>query len=384
MNTAANKSLLSILSVSPDIRKTIDSGGPVVALESTIISHGMPYPRNVETALEVEETVRANGAVPATIAIIGGVIRVGLTRDEIEFLGTGGAASVPETVTGDAAAGTEAGKPAAETTGRAAIRKASRRDLAAVISRKEHASTTVAATMICAAAAGIPIFATGGIGGVHRGGEKTMDISADLRELGMTPVTVVCAGAKAILDIGLTLEYLETMGVPVIGYRTSDFPAFYSSESGFPLEYRAETPEEIARIISAQRALNLTGGILVANPVPREHEIPRKEIEPWISRALEEAERNGVRGKEITPFLLSRMEALTGGKSLSTNIVLVKNNAALAARIASDLAARIASDLAAGTASDLAARIASDLAAGTASDLAAGTAAAPGASTAPG
>jgi pseudouridine-5'-phosphate glycosidase len=322
MNTTA------FFSVSPDIKKTIEAGGPVVALESTIISHGMPYPENVKTAREVEEIVRANGAVPATIAVIAGKIRIGLSPEEIEFLG-----------------GATAGHGSTDASGsRAAeiprIRKASRRDLALVVSRGEHASTTVAATMICAAAAGIPVFATGGIGGVHRGGQMTMDISADLRELGQTPVTVICAGAKAILDIGLTLEYMETMGVPVIGYRTSEFPAFYSAESGFSLEYRADTPEEIARIISVQRTLGLVGGILVANPVPREYEIPRKEIEPWIARALEEAEKRGIKGKETTPFLLSRMESLTAGRSLATNIALIRNNAALAARIAAALAAR--------------------------------------------
>lgn len=295
---------------SPEIAAARAEKKPIVALESTIISHGMPYPRNIGTALEVEETVRRNGAVPATIAIINGKIRIGLGKDEIEFLARS-----------------------------SDVRKASRRDLALVLSRGENASTTVAATMILSALAGMEIFATGGIGGVHRGAAETFDISADLKELSHTPVTVICAGAKAILDIGLTLEYLETFGVPIIGYKTDSFPAFYTHKSGYSLEYRADTPEEIARFLNIKKHVTPEGGVLIANPVPEEYSLDPEFVERTVTAALEEARAKGITGKAVTPFLLSRMEAHTGGESLKTNIALIKNNAALAARIAAAAAA---------------------------------------------
>jgi pseudouridine-5'-phosphate glycosidase len=297
--------LFPMVSLSPEVENALRDKRPVVALESTIIAHGMPYPRNVETALLVEKTIYNRGAVPATCAIIGGRLRAGLTTDELELIGREGA-SIP---------------------------KASRRDLPYLVSKGLHGATTVASTMIIARLAGIRIFATGGIGGVHRGASVTMDISADLQELAHTPVAVVSAGAKSILDLGLTLEYLETHGVPVIGFGTSDFPAFYTRKSGFGVDYRLDTPQEIALLLSTQWQLGLTGGAVIANPVPEEYQIEADIIEKTIQEAVLEAEKTGIRGKKITPYLLARIEELTGGKSLETNIRLVLNNAALAADI---------------------------------------------------
>lgn len=294
-----------MVSLSPEVENALRDKRPVVALESTIIAHGMPYPRNVETALLVEKTIYNRGAVPATCAIIGGRLRAGLTTDELELIGREGA-SIP---------------------------KASRRDLPYLVSKGLHGATTVASTMIIARLAGIRIFATGGIGGVHRGASVTMDISADLQELAHTPVAVVSAGAKSILDLGLTLEYLETHGVPVIGFGTSDFPAFYTSKSGFGVDYRLDTPQEIALLLSTKWQLGLTGGAVIANPVPEEYQMEADIIEKTIQEAVLEAEKTGIRGKKITPYLLARIEELTGGKSLETNIRLVLNNAALAADI---------------------------------------------------
>ncbi len=286
------------------------NGEPIVALESTIISHGMPYPRNVETALRVEQTVRENGAVPATIAVIRGVPTAGLSPEEIEYLGKKGLA----------------------------VTKASRRDLPILAARKEDGATTVAATMIISALAGIEVFCTGGIGGVHRGAETTMDISADLEELSQTPVMVVCAGAKSILDIGLTLEYLETKGVPVIGYGTRDLPAFYTRKSGFSTDYEMDTPEEVAAAYLAQRALGYPGGMLIANPIPEEFSMDSDYISGKIEDALRSAQEQGIRGKAITPFLLDTIQKITGGESLEANIQLVLNNAAVSSRIAVALA----------------------------------------------
>ncbi len=294
-----------MVSLSPEVENALRDKRPVVALESTIIAHGMPYPRNVETALLVEKTIYNQGAVPATCAIIGGRLRAGLTTDELELIGREGA-SIP---------------------------KASRRDLPYLVSKGLHGATTVASTMIIARLAGIRIFATGGIGGVHRGASVTMDISADLQELAHTPVAVVSAGAKSILDLGLTLEYLETHGVPVIGFGTSDFPAFYTRKSGFGVDYRLDTPQEIALLLSTKWQLGLTGGAVIANPVPEEYQMEADIIEKTIQEAVLEAEKTGIRGKKITPYLLARIEELTGGKSLETNIRLVLNNAALAADI---------------------------------------------------
>lgn len=294
------------LDISPEVKAALDAGKPVVALESTIISHGMPYPKNVETAMLVEKTVRENGAVPATIAVIGGRLKAGLSAEEIEYLGK---------------------------TGRG-VAKASRRDLPALVARKADGATTVTTTMIIAHMAGIKIFATGGIGGVHRGAETTMDISADLEELAQTPVMVVCAGAKSILDLGLTLEYLETKGVPVIGYGTDELPAFYTRESGFGVDYRADSPEELAAVFTAQRELGYKGGMLVTNPIPEEYSMDKKVIDAAIEQALKEAAENGIKGKETTPFLLAKVVELTGGSSLESNIRLVLNNAVLAAKTA--------------------------------------------------
>lgn len=296
------------LDVSPEVAEALAAGKPVVALESTIISHGMPYPRNVETALLVEQTIRENGAVPATIAIIGGRLKAGLSKDEIEYLGK---------------AGTK-------------VAKASRRDIAALVARKADGATTVTTTMMIAHMAGISIFATGGIGGVHRGAEVTMDISADLEELGNTPVMVVCAGAKSILDLGLTLEYLETKGVPVIGYGTDELPAFYTRHSGFGVDYRADSPEELAAMFKAQRGLGLKGGMLVTNPIPEEYSMDKAVIDAAIDQAIKEAAENGIKGKEATPFLLAKVVELTGGDSLDSNIALVLNNARLAAKTAAE------------------------------------------------
>ncbi|MDO4989195.1 MAG: pseudouridine-5'-phosphate glycosidase [Eubacteriales bacterium] len=301
-----------ILDVAPEVREALAAGRPVVALESTIISHGMPYPKNVETALLVEQTIRDNGAVPATIAVIGGRLKAGLSRDEIEYLGRAGRS----------------------------VAKASRRDLPALVARGADGATTVATTMIIAHMAGIRIFATGGIGGVHRGAEVTMDISADLEELAQTPVMVVCAGAKSILDLGLTLEYLETKGVPVLGYGTEELPAFYTRQSGFRVDYRVDSPEELAAIYRAQRDMDYKGGMLVTNPIPAEYAMDKAVIDKAIDEALRAAEAQGIRGKETTPFLLAKVVELTGGDSLESNIRLVLNNAALAAKTAVCLSQR--------------------------------------------
>ena len=291
------------LDIHPEVAQALAEGKPVVALESTIISHGMPYPQNVETALQVEAIVRKHGAVPATIAIIGGRLKAGLSPEQIEYFGKKGQA----------------------------IHKASRRDLAVLCARGEDGATTVATTMIIAHMAGIPVFATGGIGGVHRGAETTMDISADLEELAQTPVMVVCAGAKSILDLGLTLEYLETKGVPVIGYGTEELPAFYTRQSGFRVDYRIDTPEELAAAFKASRQMGLPGGMLVTNPIPEEYSMSPDVINAAIDRAIGEANAKGIHGKATTPFLLARVAEITGGDSLASNIRLVFNNAKVAA-----------------------------------------------------
>ena len=297
------------LDISPEVSAALAAGKPVVALESTIISHGMPYPQNVKTALEVEQIIRDNGAVPATIAIIGGRLKAGLTPEEIEYFGKKG----PE------------------------IAKASRRDLPVLVARGQDGACTVTTTMMIAHMAGIGVFATGGIGGVHRGAETTMDISADLGELGQTPVMVICAGAKSILDLGLTLEYLETKGVPVIGYGTDELPAFYTRTSGFGVDYRLDTPAELAAAFHAQRAMGLKGGMLVTNPIPEEYSMDPAVINKAIDQAIAECQAQGVHGKATTPFLLARVKDLTGGDSLDSNIQLVFNNARLAARTAAEL-----------------------------------------------
>ena len=297
--------LSDYLDIHPDVENAIKNNEPVVALESTIISHGMPYPKNVETALMVEETVRLNKAVPATIAIINGKLKVGLTHDEIEYLATN-----------------------------EEVKKVSRRDLPITVAQKLSGSTTVASTMIIASLAKIAIFATGGIGGVHRGAENTMDISADLEELANTNVCVVCAGAKAILDLGLTLEYLETKGVPVIGYKTSELPAFYSSESGFDVDYKIDSAQEIAEILKTKWDLSLNGGVLVTNPIPVAFELETGVMNDAINQAIIEADNNKISGKKITPYLLSKVNEITQGKSLEANIKLIQNNADLAAKIA--------------------------------------------------
>ncbi len=295
-----------LIKLSPKVEAALKAGKPVIALESTIISHGMPYPQNVETALRCEAVARENGAEPATVAVIGGRLCAGLTEEEIDYLGREGHK----------------------------VTKASRRDLPALVAEKKDGATTVAATMIIAAMAGIPVFATGGIGGVHRGAETTMDISADLEELAHTPVAVVCAGAKAILDLGLTLEYLETKGVPVLGYGTKELPAFYTRQSGFSVDYRVDSPEEIARFIQAQRAMAYPGGLLVTNPIPEQYAMPLEEINAAIDQAIAESKAQGVKGKETTPFLLARVSELTGGESLASNIQLVLNNVRLGAQVA--------------------------------------------------
>ncbi len=301
--------LNAYLDVSPEVEAAVKADQPVVALESTIISHGMPYPQNVETALNVERVLRENGAVPATIAIIGGRLKAGLSREEIEHLGKAGRA----------------------------VAKVSRRDLPLIVAKGLDGATTVTTTMIIAHMAGISIFATGGIGGVHRGAQKTFDISADLEELAMTPVTVVCAGAKAILDLPLTLEYLETKGVPVLGYQTKELAAFYTRHSGLEVDYQVDSPAELAKAIYIKKALGLQGGILVANPIPEEYSMDPEVINRAIDQAVREAEEQGIHGKESTPFLLARIKDLTGGDSLDANIQLVYNNARLAARTAVEL-----------------------------------------------
>ena len=297
------------LEISPEVQQALAAGKPVVALESTIISHGMPYPQNVETALNVERIIRENGAVPATIAIIGGKLKAGLSENEIEYLGKKGYD----------------------------VTKASRRDLPVLIARGDDGATTVATTMIIAAMAGIRVFATGGIGGVHRGAETTMDISADLEELAQTPVLVVCAGAKSILDLGLTLEYLETKGVPVIGYQTEELPAFYTRVSGFGVDYRLDSPGEIAAAFRAKLDMGLKGGMLVTNPIPEQYSMDPAVINRAIDEAVAEANAQGVKGKQTTPFLLAKIKDITSGDSLASNIRLVYNNAALAAQVAARL-----------------------------------------------
>ncbi len=298
--------LNTYLDVNPEVAAAVAAGKPVVALESTIISHGMPYPQNVETALNVEKVIRDNGAVPATIAILGGRLKAGLTPEEIEYLGKTGQA----------------------------VAKASRRDLPVLVAEGRDGATTVTTTMMIAHMAGISIFATGGIGGVHRGAETTMDISADLEELANTPVMVVCAGAKSILDLGLTLEYLETHGVPVLGYQTKELPAFYTRRSGFEVDYRVDSPEELARIFKVQRDLGLRGGVLVTNPIPEQYAMDFDVINKAIDEAIADSVRDGIKGKATTPYLLAKVKDLTGGDSLASNIQLVYNNAALAAKTA--------------------------------------------------
>ena len=299
------------LDINPEVAQALAEGRPVVALESTIISHGMPWPQNAETAFAVEERIRACGAVPATIAILGGRLKAGLTKNEIEYLAKKGQDVI----------------------------KASRRDLPVLCGRGLDGATTVASTMIVAAMAGIEVFATGGIGGVHRGAETTMDISADLEELGQTPVLVVCAGAKSILDIGLTLEYLETKGVPVCGFGTDELPAFYTRSSGFGVDFRADTPEELAAVFAAQRGLGYKGGMLCGNPIPEEYSMPADVINAAIEQAVAESVEQGIKGKKVTPFLLARVKELTGGDSLDSNIQLVLNNAEVAAKTAAALSA---------------------------------------------
>ena len=297
------------LDISPEVQQALADGKPVVALESTIISHGMPYPKNVETAMLVEKTIRENGAVPATIAIIGGRLKAGLSPEEIEYLGKSGRK----------------------------VAKVSRRDLAAIVARGADGATTVTTTMIIAHMAGIKVFATGGIGGVHRGAETTMDISADLEELAGTPVMVVCAGAKSILDLGLTLEYLETKGVPVLGYGTDELPAFYTRSSGFGVDYRVDTPAQLAAMFKAQQELGMKGGMLVTNPIPEQYAMDKAVIDAAIEQAVAESKEQGIHGKETTPFLLARVVELTGGDSLESNIQLVLNNAIVASKTAAEL-----------------------------------------------
>ena len=300
---------MDYLKISDEVSQALSENKPVVALESTIISHGMPYPKNVETALNVEKIVRDNGAVPATICIIGGKLIVGASADEIEYLGKSGHNVI----------------------------KASRRDLPVLLSKGLDGATTVASTMIGASLAGIRVFATGGVGGVHRGATETMDISADLDELANTSVIVVCAGCKSILDLKLTLEYLETKGVPVIGYGTEELPAFYTDKSGLKVDYRLDTPKEIADSFNCKMQLGLKGGMLVTNPISKEYAMPADVINKAIETAVEEANKIGIKGKEITPYLLDKIQKLTGGESLESNIKLVYNNAKLAALIAREL-----------------------------------------------
>jgi pseudouridine-5'-phosphate glycosidase len=301
-----NRPADDVLDIAPEVAEALRSNQPVVALESTIISHGMPYPKNVETASAVEQVVREVGAVPATIAVSGGRLKVGLSSDEIERLGKLGSKAI----------------------------KCSRRDLPFVLARKEDGATTVAATMIIAAMAGIRVFATGGIGGVHRGVAETMDISADLEELARTDVAVVCAGIKSVLDIGRTLEYLETAGVPVVGYQTDMLPAFYSRNSGFPVDYRVDSAAEAAVAMNTKWAMGLQGGLVIAVPIPEEHALDRDEIDGVINEAIAEMQRQGTTGKDTTPFLLASIAERTGGRSLAANIQLVINNARVAAKIA--------------------------------------------------
>lgn len=296
------------MDIKEEVRKALEQGKPVVALESTIISHGMPYPQNVKTALEVENIIRDRGAIPATIAILEGKIKVGLNKEEIEYLGRA-----------------------------KDVYKVSRRDLPFILSNGLNGATTVASTMIISKLVGIKVFVTGGIGGVHRGAGKTFDISADLQELAHTNVAVVCAGAKSILDLGLTLEYLETFGVPVVGFRTLEFPAFFTRKSGFNVDYQVEGEEELAKAIKVKWDLGLDGGIVVANPIPKEYEMDPDIIDQAIKDALREAETKGITGKEVTPFLLDKVKDITEGKSLESNIRLVYNNALVGANVAVEL-----------------------------------------------
>ncbi len=299
----------SYIVIKKDVAEALKNGGPVVALESTIISHGMPYPQNYETALQVEDVVRSEGAVPATIAILDGIIHIGLESEEIERLGKLGQSVI----------------------------KASRRDIPDIVASGKNGATTVAATMICANMAGIRVFCTGGIGGVHRNAQETMDISADLEELAHTPVCVVCAGAKSILDLGLTLEYLETRGVPVIGFGTDELPAFFTRESGYKLVQHMDTPKEIAAMLKVKDKLGYNTGCVIANPIPEEYSMNRSYIDSIIDSKIKEAEEKGIKGKEITPFLLAAINEATEGKSLEANIKLVFNNARISARIAKEL-----------------------------------------------
>lgn len=293
------------LDIKAEVAEALKSGEPVVALESTIIAHGMPYPKNVETALNVERIVRENGAVPATIAILSGRLKVGLTADEIEYLGKA-----------------------------KGVVKTSRRDIPFVASIGLDGDTTVAATMIIAAMAGIKIFVTGGIGGVHRGAPQTFDISADLQELARTNVAVICAGAKSILDIGLTLEYLETQGVPVVSFESDEFPSFYTRSSGFKADYRIDSAADLAEALKAKWDMGLNGGIVIGNPIPKEYEMDHEAITSAINKALKEAANLGIKGKDTTPFLLSKIKDITGGDSLDSNVQLVYNNARLGAQTA--------------------------------------------------
>lgn len=293
------------LEIHPEVEAALKENKPIVALESTIISHGMPYPRNVETALNVEKIVRDNGAIPATIAILKGKLKVGLTKDEIEYLGNNDK-----------------------------VIKTSRRDIPYIVANKLDGTTTVATTMIIADLANIKVFVTGGIGGVHRGAEKTFDISADLQELAKTNVAVVCAGAKSILNIGLTLEYLETFGVPVIGFCTNEFPAFYTRKSGFKVDYNVDNIEELANVIKTKWDLGLNGGIIIANPIPKQYQMDYNIITNAINQAVQEAEEKGIHGKESTPFLLAKIKEITGGDSLEANIQLVYHNALVGAQLA--------------------------------------------------
>ncbi len=296
----------AFLDIAADVQHALATGRAVVALESTIISHGMPYPQNVATALQVEQEVRRHGAVPATIAIVGGRLKAGLSREEIEQLGRAGHA----------------------------VTKVSRRDIPFIVASGGLGATTVAATMVIAAMAGIRIFATGGIGGVHRGAQESFDVSADLQELAQTPVAVVCAGAKSILDLRLTLEYLETHGVPVVGYQTDSLPAFFTRDSAFKVDYRLDSAVEIAAVLKAKWGMGLQGGMVIANPIPEEFAMPREAIDQAIEQALQEAAQQGIAGKESTPFLLARVCEITGGDSLASNIQLVMNNARLASAVA--------------------------------------------------
>lgn len=305
---SSKKSFNKFLQISDEVQAALNDNKPIVALESTIISHGMPYPQNYETAKQVENTVRENGAVPATIAILNGIIKIGLSEDDLQILSNS-----------------------------TDILKASRRDIPVIVSQKLNAATTVSATMICAALAGLKIFATGGIGGVHRNGNESFDISADLTELAQTNIAVVSAGVKSILDIGLTLEYLETLGVPVIGYGTDEFPAFYTRQSGFKVNYKLDTPEQIGSMIKTKWELGLNGGVIVANPIPEEFSMNKNKIDNAIEEALKNADKKGIKGKDVTPFLLGEIKNITGGSSLDSNIKLVLNNAKLAAQISASL-----------------------------------------------